>query len=80
MLKFRIGEYYEMYQGLETTHREQTVECASIDEAQIMATASFGWGAWAVLESDLAKAEQSESDMRAAEMIDAQEDAGQEES
>lgn len=58
-----------MYQGQETSHREQTVECGSIDEARIMATASFGWGAWAVLESDLVETEQSDSDMKTAEAV-----------
>jgi hypothetical protein len=45
-LKFRIGEYFEIYQGHETSHCEDTVKAEKIEEALKIAQDRFGWGAW----------------------------------
>jgi len=47
MLKFKIGEYFEIYQHQETSHREDIIEAETLEEAKAISKNRYGWGSWA---------------------------------
>ena len=52
-LKFRIGEYYEYYQGHATSHKEKIIEAKNLATARTIAHLEYGWGAWATEENQV---------------------------